>query len=250
MVQSLIRFLIPFQEATDVLQASKAPTLHQVVPYRRTLISHLTPTTHEPKYISQLKRIALELLMKKFKLDSLHRVATFLNPKMRGLKPLTHEERQETIEDVRKLIAEVKLSVSSEEMEREAPTTSDHGYAAVGDQPRRKIRKISAPVECWEDEEVQSDVSNALSEIDMYRNLPLATDEEFNIMSWWRNQSAKLPRLSQIARYILSVPASSAPSERNFSVAGLTVSKLRNKLSPKNVDDLLFLRSNMDLLDK
>ena len=34
----------------------------------------------------------------------------------------------------------------------------------------------------------------------------------------------------------------------NFSAAGLTVDKLRSRISPKNVDDLLFLRSNIDLV--
>ena len=44
------------------------------------------------------------------------------------------------------------------------------------------------------------------------------------------------------------VPASSTPSERAFSRAGLTVTKLRNRLTGEHMEAINFLRMNEDVL--
>ena len=44
------------------------------------------------------------------------------------------------------------------------------------------------------------------------------------------------------------VPVSSAPSERAFSSAGLTVAKLRNRLTDEHVEAINFLHMNEDVV--
>jgi hypothetical protein len=46
----------------------------------------------------------------------------------------------------------------------------------------------------------------------------------------WRQHATKYPILSQLARKILCIPATSAPSERVFSVAGLAICNNRARL--------------------
>jgi hypothetical protein len=53
--------------------------------------------------------------------------------------------------------------------------------------------------------------------------------------------------MALVARSVLCIPAASAMSENNFSDAGITVTKKRNSLKPRVVNDLLFLRSNRDI---
>ena len=62
-----------------------------------------------------------------------------------------------------------------------------------------------------------------------------------NPLSWWRENDKRFPQLSKVARCLLNIPATFTPSERVFSVAGLTVNKLRSSLKRKNVDSLVFL---------
>ena len=62
-------------------------------------------------------------------------------------------------------------------------------------------------------------------------------------LKWWRAEAPNYPNLARLTRRVLCVPATSAPSERLFSVAGLTVSKKRSRLSDNAVTLLVFLRS-------
>ena len=58
-----------------------------------------------------------------------------------------------------------------------------------------------------------------------------------------------LPNLSQIAREVLSIPASSSASERLFSAAGIFDTEKRSRLNPKTLEILTLLKSNQQLLE-
>ena len=68
-----------------------------------------------------------------------------------------------------------------------------------------------------------------------------------NPLTWWKENEKRFPQLSKLARCLLNIPATSTPSERIFSVAGLTVNKQRCCLKPNNVDSLVFLNKNLKL---
>ena len=65
-----------------------------------------------------------------------------------------------------------------------------------------------------------------------------------DILIWWRHNQEELPLLSKLARMILAIPASSAKSERVFSVGGLIVSCKRGSLAPTKVEQLIVLKEN------
>jgi hAT family C-terminal dimerisation region len=67
------------------------------------------------------------------------------------------------------------------------------------------------------------------TEVDFYKNLKglsvmLPGEVLSDPLQWWQVQEKILPVLSILARRVLCVPATSAPTERVFSVAGLTLS--------------------------
>ena len=67
---------------------------------------------------------------------------------------------------------------------------------------------------------------------------------KFNPIAWWKANQNTYPLLSKAVRYYLNIPASSAPSERIFSLASNTVTKKRARLLPDNVNMLIFLHHN------
>jgi hypothetical protein len=83
-------------------------------------------------------------------------------------------------------------------------------------------------------------------------HLPLQrVDESYhNPLDWWRVKQHQYPILSKIASKILAIPATSAPSERVFSVAGITIAKERSRLDPTNAGDLVFLHDALPAIQK
>jgi hypothetical protein len=70
------------------------------------------------------------------------------------------------------------------------------------------------------------------------------------LKEFWLPCSTSLPRMAKLARRILCVPATSAPSERLFSVAGLTVTAKRNRLNDETVALLVFLHNAWPVVDE
>jgi zinc finger BED domain-containing protein 1 (E3 SUMO-protein ligase ZBED1) len=71
-----------------------------------------------------------------------------------------------------------------------------------------------------------------------------------NPLLWWKAHQKDLPILSRLARRILCIPATSAPSERVFSMAGLTISNLRASLSAENASALIFLHDTWEIAEE
>ena len=63
-------------------------------------------------------------------------------------------------------------------------------------------------------------------------------------MAWWKVNEDRFPSVARLAKEYLSIPATEVASERMFSAAGLTVTKLRSQLDPGTVDAILFLHKN------
>jgi hypothetical protein len=66
-------------------------------------------------------------------------------------------------------------------------------------------------------------------------------------LEWWAARASRYPVLAEMARVYLAVPASSAPSERVFSVAKLVLSDKRRRLDVDRVARLMFMKRNMAL---
>ena len=71
-----------------------------------------------------------------------------------------------------------------------------------------------------------------------------------NPLQWYRTHAKKFPHIAQLARRILCIPATSAPSERLFSAAGLTIAKDRANLLPDMAASLIFLHDAWEVADE
>ena len=61
----------------------------------------------------------------------------------------------------------------------------------------------------------------------------------------WKLNASRFKFVSYVARRLLCMPATTTGV---FSAAGLTVTKLRSALKPKNVNALIFLNKNFSRL--
>lgn len=69
-------------------------------------------------------------------------------------------------------------------------------------------------------------------------------NKDTNIIDYWKLKKTEFPVLAFIARDFLSIMATSAPIEREFSkLSDITNNKKRNRLSNKRINQLICLRS-------
>lgn len=71
-----------------------------------------------------------------------------------------------------------------------------------------------------------------------------------NTLKWWKAHQKDLPILSRLAHQILCISATSAPSERVFSMAGLTISNLHASLSAENASALIYLHDTSEIAEQ
>ena len=79
--------------------------------------------------------------------------------------------------------------------------------------------------------------------------LPHTESQPANPLEWWKVNKAQFPNLSKIAKKLLSVPATSASSERIFSASGNLLTKKRNKLSGDIAAAIVFLHGSWQKID-
>ena len=88
---------------------------------------------------------------------------------------------------------------------------------------------------------------DTVSEIDKYKAHP-TVPEHVDPLQWWNANSAEYPVLSRMAKRYLAIPASSAASERAWSMLGDIFTKKRNRLKPSTICKLLMLKHNQDIV--
>lgn len=62
-------------------------------------------------------------------------------------------------------------------------------------------------------------------------------------IEWWHTYASKYPHLSQMARDLLAIPATSIPSEQMFSIAGQILTKRQSALSESMMNALMYSKN-------
>ena len=82
-------------------------------------------------------------------------------------------------------------------------------------------------------------------ELEIYSALPTQEiKNQAELLVWWKTYTTKLPQLAHVARIVMGIPASSAPSERVFSVTNLIGSANRSRITAENFSFSSFVSLN------
>jgi len=101
----------------------------------------------------------------------------------------------------------------------------------------------------------QQRIAAAEAELILYKMDPGIRLQDLNNsfncpLHWWKQNESKYKMLSILAAKLLCIPATSAPSERVFSVAGLTIAKDGARLSSEHANEILFLHDAKPAISK
>ena len=138
---------------------------------------------------------------------------------------------------------EIKDAIKEEVIQRMGP--KNHGDSDNAEESASKRQKITALDYLLGPEDVLS-ILTPSQELEAYL-AESPSPQSVSPQSWWESNYARFPLLSEVARSILTVPATSTPSERVFSNAGNTVTQQRSSLKPSNGNSIIFLNKNRDL---
>ena len=94
----------------------------------------------------------------------------------------------------------------------------------------------------------------AINELNAYkrlRTLPIKDNKnKYNDpLEWWKINELAMPFLAKLARKTRNVPATSAPSERVFSSAGIDVNKRRARIRNDIIEATVFLHGCRDRVE-
>lgn len=128
------------------------------------------------------------------------------------------------------------------------PHLSSTTSFGTSEKPVGKHSKLFSFMDKLDPESVTSTTSSpaVFNEVDNYFSVPILPEDEDPPIFWEKNQNL-YPTLSQLAEYYLSVPASSAPVERLFSIAGKIFRPERCRLTDKTLEQLMLIRCNAHL---
>lgn len=72
------------------------------------------------------------------------------------------------------------------------------------------------------------------------------TDDD-NPLAFFSTHQERFSSLAQLAKQLFCVPATSVPAESLFSMAGIIQTDLRNRLNPRSLEMICFLKQNQYL---
>lgn len=109
-------------------------------------------------------------------------------------------------------------------------------------------REILRLVPEGKEDQVLMEYSEYVGKLGGFSDDHLWGDMTAHPINWWTLVARRYPLLSTIARQVLSIPSTSAASERNWSSFGFIHSKLRNRLGDDKVEKCVYLYWNIKIL--
>ena len=240
LAEDLVKVLEPFNVVTTFLSYEENVSISSVFPLLHGLLDQLKPST-DSSAIRQFKDKVSQEIKRRWELDSVDvssplLISAALDPRFRNLTftKIDDAEKEELKEKI------IELAEEQQQLQKD----DDKGNAELTEviEPPPKKNKCALDM-ILGPEQTTSTTSTADELIQYLSETP--SPRNHSPLLWWKANAERFTNLVCLARVLLAIPATSTPSERVFSTAGNTVTKLRNCLKPKNIDALIFLNKNL-----
>lgn len=250
-MEGITDILKVFKDVTIEMSSEKQVTTSKVIVLSHALKKHcssyLQMKVNAPLKVKELGNSLLENLNRRFHLveeNKIYSEATLMDPRFKRYgftsESALEKTKQSLISQVAAMIittTENSTSVEEKSQNNQQCTVSDTQTTSLS---------------IWSDfdQKVSHVVQNtnpkaaAIIEVTKYLEEPLHPRTQ-NPLEWWAQRCHVYPQLYKLAMKKLCIVATSVPSERVFSKAGLTITDLRNRLKGKRVSEILFLNANL-----
>ena len=254
----------PLAEITDSIGGEKHITFSAVRPLIYKLYnSYLKVNTSDASVGKEMKTVMCTKLLQYYNSETLGilNITALLDPRFKSLSFLEEVEKVSTRLNVQEKICSLLLesnSTSDDTSGPEAESTNEIGSSSTGatdvidvTPAAKRKKKQSKFMELLSDmmssvgsSRDQSVEDRAKSELLRYME-DSSYDGTVTLLQWWHQNKQRYPSLCKLALQYLTIPATSVPSERAFSISGHIVRAKRACLLPENVQMLVFLAENL-----
>jgi hypothetical protein len=239
-VTELVKLLYPYECISKKLSGSQYPTLSQAwfaINFIKTKLN-CAITIINNNDIQKFGSLLCESLQERFLEPTKPiRLAAFFDPRAKDMQIFTEKEKQQTISEARMEYLELAtIYYEGNNLSDTASSDIIHGEDIFS----------NSPASCFQENSNQNDNDITNREFNSYLLLP-RVPSEIDILQWWASRKSDYPILAKLARKYLSIPATSVPSERLFSSAGLTITEKRTCLNSQFVESILLLKSALKL---
>lgn len=239
LLNDLIEILTPFEEATDATQGQNIVTGSFIIPCIRGLRASLNSLTL--KYQSSMVADLLASLNQRMSCyeGRIHFIcAAILDPRF---KLEWCDSKEESLNMKSKFI-----EIFSNELYDVLRPTSE--MADPTEQPQPKRSRLFSYLSSSASTSSQRIDDPEESEVTLYLSEPVLP-EDTNPLDFWNLNGSKFPKLLNLAKHYLSIPASSAPVERLFSIAGKIFRPDRCSMTDTVFQKLIAIKCNGHILN-
>ncbi|XP_018398072.1 PREDICTED: zinc finger BED domain-containing protein 1-like [Cyphomyrmex costatus] len=241
-----ISILKPVEQLTVKISGEQYPTLSSVIPLIRGTQHLLRNNFPDTDIAKQLKKTLVDVIDNRLGCVEINKTAakaTFMDPRFKkaafGTEENADRVQRYVVEELTQfmrynLINQDRSSTSNSFHEsQEQQQQSTEGYEELWQHFDQKVHDHM---------NVETPTSSALIKVKQYVELPYL-ERKLNPIEFWENRKKIDSGLYEISLKYLSIPATSVPSERVFSKAGLVCNQRKNRLEPKKIDQILFLNA-------
>ena len=156
-------------------------------------------------------------------------IACLLDPRFKDMDYFPEEEQEEAWVLLQQEISELTKSdvtkereiIIQDKVEKESKKRKEISELNELFKSGKKIRPRKEEIEKWKE----------LEEIEV----------DQDVLEWWKIHENEYPKIAQVAKKYLGIPASQAITERSFSTAKRVVCDSRSRLKPHHVSKLVVL---------